>query len=120
MAGRRWGKPDYLQQSAAIRGAVAQKLIVQRHGFTLLLPGLVGFAKADRVIVNPSYYVWPAIDAFARLEPRIWGPLATDGMKILKAARFGPSGLPADWQIGRASCRERVCQSGSITGVAGS
>ena len=97
MAGRRWGKADYLQQSAAIRGAIAQKLIVQRHGFSLLLPGLVGFARPDRVVINPSYYVWPAIDSFVRLEPRFWGPLASDGLKILKAARFGPSGLPADW-----------------------
>src|SRR3546814_18092771 len=63
----------------------------------LLLPCLVGFAKADGRIVTLAYDVVPAIDAFARLKPRIWGPLANDQMKILKAARFDPSGLPADW-----------------------
>ncbi len=97
LAGRRWGKADYLRRSAAIRAAVEQRLILKRHGFTLLLPGLEGFVKNDRVVVNPSYYVWPAIDAFARLEPQIWTPLSADGLAMLKAARFGPAALPADW-----------------------
>lgn len=97
LAGRRWGASEYLQQSARIRDAIAGKLIVRRHGFTLLLPGLVGFDEQDKVVLNLSYYVWPAIDAFAVLDMRSWAPLRNDGLTILKMARFGPSALPADW-----------------------
>lgn len=97
MAGRRWAVSDYLKRSAAIRDAIAQRLIVRKHGFTLLLPGLAGFDKKDRVVLNLSYYVWPAIDAFAVMDARAWVPIRDDGLRILKAARFGPLDLPADW-----------------------
>lgn len=97
MAGRRWGKAEYLEWSAGIRAAIAQKLIVRRHGYSLLLPGLVGFSKPGKTVINLSYYVWPAIDAFARIDAHTWSPLSIDGMKIMKAARFGPWKLPADW-----------------------
>ncbi|HUD92370.1 glycosyl hydrolase family 8 [Sphingobium sp.] len=97
LAGRRWGMADYLQQSARIRDSIATKLITRRQGLTLLLPGLVGFADDDKVVVNLSYYVWPAIDAFAVIDARGWGPLRNDGLRLLKLARFGPSALPADW-----------------------
>ncbi|ANI79296.1 MULTISPECIES: glycosyl hydrolase family 8 [Sphingobium] len=97
LAGHRWGKADYLQQSADISSAITQKLIVSRHGFTLLLPGLEGFAKSDRVVINPSYYVWPAIDALSRQDPRPWKRVSADGVRIMKVARFGTNALPTDW-----------------------
>jgi endoglucanase len=96
-AGRKWGEPAWLEQSSAIRRALAAHLVVSAHGMTLLLPGLAGFDAEDHVTVNPSYYVWPALDAFAQLEPDIWKPVINHGLRLIAKARFGPFRLPADW-----------------------
>jgi endoglucanase len=73
--------------------------VVDRFGRPLLMPGRVGFANDARgVMVNPSYYVWPALDAFARLDgAATWGGVIASGEALLRQARFGPLNLPCDW-----------------------
>lgn len=44
-----------------------------------------------------SYYVWPALQAFARLDQGSWGAVIQSGMQLLAAASFGRYRLPADW-----------------------
>ncbi len=50
------------------------------------------------MIVNPSYYVYPAFEEFSRIDrsPQ-WTRLRRAGLQLLAKARFGPWGLTTDW-----------------------
>lgn len=95
----RWPRPEYRDRAAAIRSAIAARLIVRQGERTLLLPALVGFSKPDRTTINPSYYIWPALDLFAKADGRTarWAALIADGEQLARDARFGASRLPCDW-----------------------
>lgn len=102
-AAQQWGLPDYAQRARAIRQAIRSQLVVERAGRMVLLPARQGFADQARVVVNPSYYIWSALDAFAILDGEaVWAPVIEDGASLLTEARFGPLSLPVDWfQIDR-------------------
>ena len=96
--GARWQDKTLLARAAQIREAIRANLLRQAFGRTLMLPGLAGFEAPGRVTVNLSYYIWPALDLFARADPATeWKALIADGEAMVKLARFGPLGLPADW-----------------------
>lgn len=97
-AADRWREPRYAKRSAAIVNAIATRLVGTIGGRTLLLPGLDGFSTPERMTVNPSYYVWPALDLFARTDKAgPWRRVITDGEALLTEARFGARHLPTDW-----------------------
>jgi endoglucanase len=63
-----------------------------------LLPGLTGFIAAGGITANPSYYIWPALQAFAVQDGvATWGPLLQGGERLIMDARFGANSLPTDW-----------------------
>jgi endoglucanase len=98
LAGKAWKNSAYLDRSETLRAAIRRDCVVDRFGRPLLLPGRLGFAQAGQVTVNPSYYVWPALDAFARLDGTgTWGGVIASGEALLRQARFGPLHLPCDW-----------------------
>ncbi|KUR75825.1 glycosyl hydrolase family 8 [Novosphingobium sp. Fuku2-ISO-50] len=97
-AARRWNDAGWRARSAAIRAAIRAQLVIERHGRHLLLPGRTGFSGAGLVTLNPSYFIWPALDAFAALDgDGVWGPVIDDAEAIVREARFGASHLPCDW-----------------------
>jgi endoglucanase len=65
----------------------------------VLLPGATGFKGKDGVtVVNPSYYIFPALKDFAKAQPSPqWQRLRRDGLALLAEARFGRWGLTPDW-----------------------
>jgi endoglucanase len=77
---------------------VADHLVVDLGGRTLLLPGIDGFAHETWLVVNPSYWIFPAFDAFAEAfgNPQ-WRALTQSGYTLLREARFGDWHLPSDW-----------------------
>lgn len=97
-AERRWPGEGHAAQAGRIAAAVLERLVQHEAGRLLLLPASSGFVHGDRVVVNPSYYVWPAIRALAaaRPDPR-WARLEADGLALLRMARFGSHGLVPDW-----------------------
>ncbi|WP_237182204.1 glycosyl hydrolase family 8 [Roseomonas marmotae] len=98
-AARRWQRPELRQLSSAICADLARLCVRQVDGRTLLLPASFGFEHRDAVVVNPSYYVFPALADLAGTA-RSGGPwmnLYEDGLTLLRDARFGRWGLPADW-----------------------
>lgn len=98
MAAKRWKISAYEQRSAQLRAAIRRDCVIDRFGRSFLLPGRVGFAGAGDVTVNPSYYVWPALDAFARIDgAATWQRVISSGEVLLRQARFGPLHLPCDW-----------------------
>ena len=103
-AGRRWKNDEYLAASRAMREAVAERLVVEVGGRTVLLPGLEGFRGPAGVVVNPSYFVLPALKDFAAEDGAAapWRTLVADGVKLAREGRFGAQKLPPDWLLVRA------------------
>lgn len=97
-AAETWQAEVYRTAAAAIVKALASGLLVEQAGLTVVLPGRDGFRKGDTLVLNPSYWIFPAIRAFAAL-PRgeRWGRLADAGLVLLSKARFGGFQLPPDW-----------------------
>jgi len=97
-AAQRWDGQVWAARSGAIRAAIRAQLVIKRHDRHLLLPGRIGFSGADVVTLNPSYFIWPALDAFAALDgDAVWGPVISDAEAIVREAGFGASRLPCDW-----------------------
>jgi endo-1,4-beta-D-glucanase Y len=99
---RRFGKPEYLATAKKIAQAIgAQTLKDSPHG-PILLPGAAGFARDDQPdgpVINLSYWVFPAFSTLKALAPEYdWDAVRENGLKLLGESRFGPRGLPADWQ----------------------
>jgi len=97
-AGARWGDAAHTAQGQAIGRDVLRRLVRSAAGHMLLMPGLRGFERQLHVVVNPSYYAFPALRALAAAVPDpMWLRLAADGIALLRRARFGRWGLPPDW-----------------------
>ena len=95
---RRWNEPTYAQAARRIVADIRIRLLSPASGRLLLLPGSAGFKSADGTILNPSYYIFPAFNEFARLLPSPdWARLRRDGLALLADARFGRWGLTPDW-----------------------
>ncbi|HXV59084.1 MAG TPA: glycosyl hydrolase family 8 [Vicinamibacteria bacterium] len=99
-ASARWDDPAYLEAALEILSAVRTKLVRHSAIGPILLPGEVGFTRNDGWIVNLSYWIFPALDAFQSLEPEAeWGQVAETGLELLSEGRFGSLRLPPDWLL---------------------
>lgn len=95
---QRWREPAYGEAARRILSAIASQLVVETPLGPVLLPGLEGFRNADAITLNPSYWVWPALQAFAAADRRgPWPALADSGERLLDSAAFGAMRLPTDW-----------------------
>ncbi len=98
-AARHWNEPAYAQAARHILGDIRHKLLQRDRRRLVLLPGFDGFKAEDgTIVVNPSYYIYPAFKEFARFAPAPdWSQLRRDGLGLLAEARFGRWGLTPDW-----------------------
>lgn len=98
-AAKRWQEPEYKEMAERVLTDIRRRLLVTTSGRLVLLPGETGFKGKDGVtVVNPSYYVYPALKDFAKLQPSPqWQRLRRDGLGLLAEARFGRWGLTPDW-----------------------
>jgi endoglucanase len=97
-AGQRWDNQDYTDLGTSIAGDLLANCVREVGGATLLLPAAFGFEHPGRVIINPSYYIFPALAALADAVPDpAWARLQADGLRLLRLARFGCWRLPTDW-----------------------
>ena len=98
-AARHWHAAEYREAARRIAADIHEKMVTRIAGRFVLLPGGEGFKHEDgSVIVNPSYYVYPALAEFATLDgsPQ-WARLQRDGLSLLAKAQFGEWDLPPDW-----------------------
>jgi endoglucanase len=98
-AANRWHEPEYREVAQRVLTDIRRRLLVTMPGRLVLLPGAAGFKGKDGVaVVNPSYYVFPALKEFAKAQPSPqWQRLRRDGLALLAEARFGRWGLTPDW-----------------------
>jgi len=82
-AAKRWNESAYADASQNIRAALLRLMIRPIGKLNVLLPGEHGFDTADGVVYNPSYYIWPALDAFRREDGHeLWDALIEDGQRL--------------------------------------
>jgi len=99
-AGRRWDVPQYTAHAQAIARDVLAKLVRKVRGETVLLPGMWGFEKDKGVVVNLSYWVYPALlELSSVVESPEWRALEQSGIRLLGSARFGRWQLSPDWLL---------------------
>ncbi len=103
--GRRWGDPTLVDAARAIVADLRKKVIRRTVYGPVLLPGEYGFdadsggdGSGAAMTVNLSYWVFPALDDFNRLDPDpIWNEVIESGEKLITIARFGRWAMPPDW-----------------------
>jgi len=97
-AGRRWERPELTEAARLIGADVRRKMVRPSPYGPVLLPGEVGFVREEGVVVNLSYWCFPAFKILAGVDPDpLWSHLDESGMRLLGAARFGRWGLAPDW-----------------------
>lgn len=97
-AARTWDEPQYREAAVRIAENIRMALVRPMGDRLVLLPGTYGFVHADKTVVNPSYYVFPALHRFATEMPHpTWTRLWKDGVDLMREARFGRWGLTPDW-----------------------
>jgi endoglucanase len=100
LADRKWPERGYARAGQAIIQSVQEHLVLERGTTLHLLPGYYGFHQADSIVFNPSYWVFPAFDRFARLGGgTLWSRLERDALQTLSSLSFGHLGLPPDWAL---------------------
>ncbi|WP_158047370.1 glycosyl hydrolase family 8 [Skermanella pratensis] len=93
-----WNDEGYAAAALAILDDVRDRLVVETSLGRVLLPGPEGFVRDGSVVLNPSYWVFPALEAFARRhDGDLWRAVSDSGRALIRRARFGEAGLPPDW-----------------------
>lgn len=99
-AGEDWGNSRYLDQAREILEDVRKYLVYETEHGPVLLPGKHGFTSPKGVTVNPSYWVFPAMEAFKHFDDEaVWDALIQTGFKLLKVGGLGSWRLPPDWLL---------------------
>ncbi len=97
-AARTWQDQALAQAAREILADFKRSAIRIWQGQTVLLPGTFGFEHQERLILNLSYWVYPALERFASADSDpVWRKLIASGLKLLEQARFGAFHLPPDW-----------------------
>lgn len=97
-AGEHWSSRGYTALGTAIATDLLANCVREVGGATVLLPAIHGFEREGSVVLNPSYYIFPALATLATAVPDArWETLQIDGLRILRLARFGRWHLPSDW-----------------------
>lgn len=97
-ADARWHDKRYSDASDAITKALVTHTVIRYAGQRVMLPGANGFNLNSEVILNPSYFIFPAWQAFAdRSHLQVWRELINDGQTLLGKMGSGTANLPTDW-----------------------
>ncbi|EMV7409844.1 MULTISPECIES: glycosyl hydrolase family 8 [Enterobacter] len=97
-ADARWHDKRYSTASDSITKALIAHNVIRYAGYRVMLPGVQGFNLNSEVVLNPSYFVFPAWQAFAdRSHLQVWRELIQDGQRLLGKMGSGKANLPTDW-----------------------
>lgn len=100
-AAEQFKQPLYRDQAARIARSVREKAVVDGTPWgTVLKPGVSGFDTPRGLVVNLSYWVFPAFEALNKVDPNPqWEALTKSGLRLTEIARFGRWSLPPDWLL---------------------
>ncbi|MEJ8571575.1 glycosyl hydrolase family 8 [Microbaculum marinum] len=101
LAGERWASPEYIAIATRVAKAVGEHMLIPLNGETIVLPGAEGFRDAgttDEVVINLSYWVYPALLKLQELAADApYRAAVESGTRLLARAGLGPLDLPSDW-----------------------
>lgn len=98
LAAETWQVESFKTDALAIMASIKDRLIVDRYGLKVVLPGYYGFSRRDSLVVNPSYWVLPAFKYFARYQDkRLWLEVHQDAVQLISRWNFSDLNLPPDW-----------------------
>lgn len=101
-AAARWEVESFREEGQKIIADVLKLAVVPSAFGPVLLPGVEGFKRSDGLVVNLSYWVFPAFRVFAKEDRDTdWMAIAASGRRLLEAAKFGRWGLPPEWLLVR-------------------
>ncbi len=100
-AAEQFKHPPYREQAARIAKAIREKAVVEGTPWgTVLKPGASGFDTPRGLVVNMSYWVFPAFDELNKVDPSPqWAALTRSGLRLAEIAQFGRWKLPPDWLL---------------------
>lgn len=102
LAFERWNEPAWRTEALELAADIKKHLVAEAGGGPVLLPGYYGFERDGALVVNPAYYVYPALEALARHDPDpVWKEILRGGLDLLDRARRPPWNLPPDWILAR-------------------
>lgn len=97
-ADARWKNRLYGQEADRITRSLLKDMVIDYAGYTLMLPGKEGFRHEGEVVLNPSYFIFPAWQSFAkRSHAKTWHKLSKDARRLLSGMDKQPVNLPPDW-----------------------
>lgn len=97
-AADRWPDGPYRADARKLASAIRRHAVIDSPFGAVLLPGAEGFRHGERLVLNLSYWVFPALSALDRIDSApAWQALIGSGHRLLALGRFGPHALPADW-----------------------
>jgi endoglucanase len=84
-----WGNSEYRASAREIAQDIRRTMIRPSRYGPILLPGGLGFEKPEGVVINLSYWVFPAFRALAKIDSSSdWLHLEHSGLNLVEAARF--------------------------------
>ncbi len=99
-AEERWPGEGYRALAQGVAYDILRVTCRQIGGRVVLMPGAWGFDHGNHIVLNPSYYVFPALEALAAAFPHpAWPALIAEGERMLSESRHGRWSLPADWVV---------------------
>lgn len=97
-AAKKWNVPEYLTESDMIVRSLLKYTVVEFGGYKVMLPGRYGFTAKNEVIINPSYFIFPAWNDFLRRTHLAEiKTLINDCYRLLQDIDWGRFKLPTDW-----------------------
>jgi endo-1,4-beta-D-glucanase Y len=97
-ASKNWKQTGYKNEAITILNDIKNKLIFQKNGLDIILPGEYGFQLPESTIINLSYWIYPAFKIFSEFDnDPVWAKLTASGQILMQKARFGLWQLPPDW-----------------------
>lgn len=99
-AEQKWKQKTYAKQALTIVQNLRTHMAIKLNNRTFLLSGYYGFADAKGLVLNPAYQIFPAYQAFAKIDDRqFWEKVHNDARYLLDESSRNPANLPADWVL---------------------
>ncbi len=103
-AGQKWKQKSYAKHAAAIVQSLRTHIAAKLNDRTFLLSGYNGFADAKGLVLNPSYQILSAYQAFAKIDDqKFWEKIHKDAQYLLDESSRNAASLPADWVLAEPS-----------------
>lgn len=97
-AGKKWQVSQYIKKGEKLANAISALTVTRFGGYSVILPGANSFYYNTYVVLNPSYYIYPALSAIAKQTyQRLWKDVNADGRKLLSNLSSQTLKVAPDW-----------------------